>query len=93
MSGVALKYHTVKLAEVGRLMALLGGPLATRQAGVPARPDDQEVLPDAPPATEGSGAATPVPVQAERAGGASSGAAGGGGGGGKAGKKKKGGKR
>ncbi|OIW33694.1 hypothetical protein CONLIGDRAFT_188411 [Coniochaeta ligniaria NRRL 30616] len=61
VSGVVLKYRTVKLAEVGRLMQLLGSHLARTQAGVPVREvgGDDELLPDATPA-EGSGVATPV---------------------------------
>lgn len=81
VSGVVLKYRTVKLAEVGRLMQLLGSQLARTQAGVPVREVDEEVLPDAP--AEGSGVATPVTGDKPATGG-------GAGGGGAKGKKKKG---
>lgn len=79
---MVLKYRTVKLAEVGRLMQLLGSQLARTQAGVPVREVDDEALPDAAAAAEGSGVATPVAADRPAAGAA-------GGGGGK-GKKKKG---
>lgn len=78
MSGVVLKYRTVKLAEVGRLMQLLGGRLSRNQAGVPVGDVDDEVLPDAG-APEAGGVAAPV------GGGQDKGGAGGG-----KGKKKKG---
>ena len=86
-----MKYRTVKLAEVGRLMQLLGAQLARKQAGLSAQ-DVDVVMGDAAaatPAEVGSGAVTPaVGGQESKAGAAGTGGAGGGGG--KGGKKKKG---
>ncbi|KAJ9152163.1 hypothetical protein NKR19_g4629 [Coniochaeta hoffmannii] len=92
VSGACLKYRTVKLAEVGRLMQLLGNRLARTQAGVPVREDGEAgedvVMADAA-GEAGSGVATPVGGGGEK-GVADKAAGGGGGGGGGKGRKKKG---
>ncbi|KAB5557947.1 signal recognition particle 9 kDa protein-domain-containing protein [Coniochaeta sp. 2T2.1] len=90
VSGVALKYRTVKLAEVGRLVqSLLGNQLGGVMAGIPpvvgGGEDGDVTMAEAGAAgAEGSGVATPV---GEKVGGDKGGAGGAGGG---KGKKKKG---
>ncbi|KAB5570783.1 signal recognition particle 9 kDa protein-domain-containing protein [Coniochaeta sp. 2T2.1] len=99
VSGVALKYRTVKLAEVGRLVqSLLGNQLGGVMAGVPPVSVKQDVdggagedvvmgEAGAAGAEGGSGVATPVGGDKQVGGGDKGGAGGTGGG---KGKKKKG---
>jgi hypothetical protein len=81
VSGTALKYSTIKAAEVARLIQILGR-LARPMAGLPEAKEDI-VMVDTVAAEVGSGVATPV-VEAPAAGGKT----GAQGGGGKRGKKK-----
>ncbi|RKU48044.1 hypothetical protein DL546_007794 [Coniochaeta pulveracea] len=75
VSGVALKYHTTKAAEVGRLISMLGGPLGRRMAGLNVeesgngvkKEEDEEMI-DAP-------AAESTPVQQTQQAGTGGGAA------------------
>lgn len=79
----------MKLAEVGRLMQLLGNRLARTQAGVPVREEaDEEILPDAGGVVGEGGSGVATPVGEKGAAAAAAGGVGGGGGGGKGRKKK-----